>query len=76
MFKNPVTNEYFVTSNNPDVVVEIPKKVAEEAKRRHDITLKDSYFHAVLELAEMIRLIQKKRPHWTFKKTRLTTHGT
>lgn len=69
MFKNPVTNEYFVTSNNPDVVVEIPKKVAEEAKRRHDITLKDSYFHAVLELAEMIRLIQKKRPHWTFKNT-------
>ena len=69
MFKNPVTNEYFVTSNNPDVVVEIPKPVAEEAKRRHDITLKDSYFHAVLELAEIIRLIQKKRPHWTFKNT-------
>jgi len=40
MFKNPVTNEYFVTSNNQDVVVEIPKSVAEEAKRRHDITLK------------------------------------
>lgn len=69
MFKNPVTNEYFVTSNNPDVVVEIPKPIAEETKRRYDITLKDSYFHAAPELAEMIRLIQKKRPHWTFKNT-------
>jgi hypothetical protein len=69
MFKNPVTNEYFVTPNNPDVVVEIPKPTVEEAKRRHDITLTDSYFRAVLELAEMIRLIQKKRPHWTFKNT-------
>lgn len=69
MFKNPVTNEYFVTSNNPDVVVEIPKSVAEIAQSRHDMTLTDSSFRAAPELAEMIRLIQKKRPHWTFKNT-------
>ena len=75
MFKNPVTNEYFVTSSNSDVVVEIPKEVVEEANRRYDMTLKDSHFHAAPELSEMIRLIQKKRPHWAFK-TRLHTHGT
>ena len=69
MFKNPVTNEYFVTPNNSDVVVEIPKEVVEESNRRYDMTLKDSHFHTAPELSEVLRLIQKKRPHWAFKNT-------
>lgn len=66
MFKNDMKNHYFTASNNVDVVVEVENDAYHRAKQ-DGVDIKDSCFRTGVHIDEVIRLIRKKRPSWSFK---------